>query len=106
MLKLTVKDYKKIKSQKGHGKPVVFFLDRHRVTEPSPISPSAVAARLRERQKWEFKAQCLSVAAWLGGPRLSQHLDSRNVMLFQVVYVCFFFHVCLIVAILRNHRNP
>lgn len=25
---------------------------------------SAVAARLRERQKWEFKAQCLSVAAW------------------------------------------
>ena len=62
----------------------------HRVTEPSPISPSAVAARLRERQKWEFKAQCLSVAAWLGGPRLSQNLDSRNVTLFQVVYVCFF----------------
>lgn len=25
---------------------------------------SAVAARLRGRQKWEFKAQCLSVAAW------------------------------------------
>ena len=90
MLKLTVKDYKKQKSKRT-WKTCGFFLDRHRVTEPSPISPSAVAARLRERQKWEFKAQCLSVAAWLGGPRLSQHLDSRNVMLFQVVYVCFFF---------------
>ena len=36
---------------------------------PDPArTASAVAARLRERQKWEFKAQCLSVAAWLGGP--------------------------------------
>ena len=36
---------------------------------PDPArTASAVAARLRARQKWEFKAQCLSVAAWLGGP--------------------------------------